>query len=115
MLSKNYMVVIIKQPNKKSQVVKIPKKLIDLEKIVGGTVEEKRYDKVLLIYKEKQDDITLEDNKLFEDVSLKGTVIIAGNNENVGDVRSLSKREVIKYLKKLNCKNINREQGRENE
>ena len=100
-LSKNYMFTIVKPPNKPPCVIKIPKRLRDMEKIVGGIIEESRYEKVLIIYNESQDNKDLKENKIFSDLSMKGTILIAGNDEINGDVRSLTKNEIAKYLKKI--------------
>lgn len=104
-MSKNYMITIVKRPNKPPTILKIPKRLKDMERIVGGVIEEKRYDKVLIIYNQNQKDVELKTNSIFEDLSMKGTILITGNDEKSGDVRSLNKSEITKYLKKIKLKN----------
>lgn len=103
-MSKDYMITIVKPPNKAPTVIKIPKRLRDMEKIVGGILEEARYEKVLIIYNENQNDTKLEVNNIFNDLSMKGTILITGNDEKNGDVRSLNRSELVKYLKKINHK-----------
>ena len=103
-MSKDYMITIVKPPNKPPTVIKISKRLRDMEKIVGGILEEARYEKVLIIYNENQNDTKLEVNNIFNDLSMKGTILITGNDEKNGDVRSLNRSELVKYLKKINHK-----------
>ena len=103
-MSKDYMITIVKPPNKPPTVIKIPKRLRDMEKIVGGILEEARYEKVLIIYNENQNDTKLEVNNIFNDLSMKGTILITGSDEKNGDVRSLNRSELVKYLKKINHK-----------
>lgn len=52
-MSKDYMKVIVKQPNKSPTIVKIPKRLRDMERLVGGVVEEKRYRNVFELDRRK--------------------------------------------------------------
>lgn len=100
-MSRDYMITIVKQPNKPPTVIKMPKRLRDMEKLVGGIVEEARYERVLVIYNENQSDIKLKRNKIFKDLSMRGTILITGNDEKNGDVRSLNRSELVKYLKKM--------------
>lgn len=100
-MSKNYMIAILKTPNKPPKIIKIPKRLKDMQKIVGGIIEEKRYEKILIIYNENQKDSKLKTNNIFTDLSVRGTILITGNDEKNGDIRSLSKREVVKYMRKI--------------
>jgi len=106
-MSKNYMIAILKTPEKPPKIIKIPKRLKDMQKIVGGVIEEKRYEKVLIIYNENQDDSKLKINNIFNDLSVRGTILITGNDEKNGDVRSLNKSEIVKYLKKMKLKQRN--------
>lgn len=108
-MSKDYMVIIVKPPDNNLKIIKIPKRLRDMEKLVNGTIEEKRYEKILLIYNENQNDNSLKVNKVFEDVELKGTVLLVGNDEKTGDVRSLRKQELAKYISKINGKDLSKE------
>jgi len=105
-MSKDYMFIIIKPPNKAPKVAKIPKRIRDMEKLVNGNIEEMRYKNVLIIYNEKQNDKNLKNNTIFKELSMKGTILITGNDEKNGDVRSLKKREIIYYLNKLNIKQM---------
>ena len=106
-MSKNYMIAILKTPEKPPKIIKIPKRLKDMQKIVGGVIEEKRYEKVLIIYNENQDNSKLKINNIFNDLSVRGTILITGNDEKNGDVRSLNKSEIVKYLKKMKLKQRN--------
>lgn len=101
-MSKNYMVIIVKEPNKKAYIVKIPKRLNDMSMLVGGTIEMKQQGDVLLVYNKNQKDSNLKKNKTFDNLNIKGTFLIVGNNENIGDIISLRKKQVLKYMKKLN-------------
>lgn len=101
-MSKNYMVIIEKSPRKKPHIIKIPKRLKDMSKLVGGVIEETRYEDVLIIYNKNQKDENLIQNKLFDNISYKGTILIVGNDEKVGDVMSLRKKQISKYMLKLN-------------
>lgn len=103
-MSRDYMIIIVKPPNKPPTVTKIPKRLRDMERLVKGIVEEVRYEKVLLVYNENQDDTELKINSIFKNLSMRGTILITGNDEKNGDVRSLNRKEIIKYLKKINYK-----------
>ena len=104
-MSKDYMIAIVKRPNKPPNIIKMPKRLRDMEIIVGGIVEEKRYEKVLIIYNENQGDVKLKRDCIFKDLSMRGTILITGNDEKNGDVRSLNRSEIAKYLKKIKFKN----------
>jgi len=103
-MSRDYMITIVKPPNKPPTVIKIPKRLRDMEKLVGGIVEEARYEKVLIIYNENQHDTKLKVNSIFSDLSMRGTILITGNDEKNGDIRSLNRSEIVKYLKKMSFK-----------
>lgn len=108
-MSKDYMKVIVKQPNKSPTIVKIPKRLRDMERLVGGVVEEKRYENVLIIYNQKQNEKGLKVNQIFDDLSMRGTILITGNDEENGDVMSLRKNEIVRFLKKIVFKKRNLE------
>lgn len=103
-MSKNYMITILKKPNKPPEIIKIPKKLKNMSNLIGGIVEEVIYEKVIIIYNKNQDDLKLKINRVFDDLSLKGNILIAGNYEEEGDIRSLKKSEVVEYLKKIKYK-----------
>ena len=101
-MSKDYMVIIVKAPNQKASIIKIPKRLNDMSKLIGGTIEIKQHEDVLLVYNENQKDSNLQENKLFDNLNLKGTILIIGNEERFGDIMSLRKKQILKYIKKLN-------------
>ena len=64
-MSKNYMVIIVKEPNKRAYIVKIPKKINNMSMLVGGIIEMKQYEDALLVYNQNQKDGKLEKNKAF--------------------------------------------------
>ena len=45
-----YMVIIVKPPNKRPYVIKIPKRIRDMVNLVGGMFNAERYEDVLIIY-----------------------------------------------------------------
>lgn len=102
-----------KDPLDKLRVIRIQKKLGIIEKLVGGKLEIMRYEKVLLVYNIEQQKENLNPNKVFNDMNLNGTVLIVGNNENVGDMRSLNKKELKYYINKIKNKDISKEQENE--
>lgn len=108
-MSKNYMVIIVKPPNKRPYVIKIPKRIRDMVNLVGGMFNAERYEDVLIIYNQNQKDENLKSNKVFKDLRLKGTILIVGNNEKAGDIISLRKKQILKYMSKITNKNINKE------
>lgn len=108
-MSKNYMVIIVKPPNKRPYVIKIPKRIRDMVNLVGGMFNAERYEDVLIIYNQNQKDENLKSNKVFKDLRLKGTILIVGNNEKEGDIISLRKKQILKYMSKITNKNINKE------
>ncbi len=101
-MSKIYMRIIVKPPNKAPKVIRVQKRIKDLENLVGGIVELKRYDDVLIAYNQEQESVELKRNKIFKDLSMKGTIVIVGNEEKDRDIRSLKTEEISKYLKKIN-------------
>lgn len=110
-MSKNYMVIIVKEPNKKPRILKIPKRIKNMSNLVGGTIEEQRYENVIIVYNANQKDQNLSKNQVFEDLSLKGTILVVGNDEINGDIVSLRKKQVLKYVAKMdfNAKNKEKE------
>ena len=106
-MSKCYMCVIYIKENGKINVLKIPKTIKYMKKLVEGDIEIKRYEKVLIVYNINQDDSNLETNNISESLKLKGNIIIVGNDEKIGDIRSLTRKEIAKYINNfLNKNNI---------
>lgn len=103
-MSKNYMITILKRPNKPPEIIKIPKRLKSMAKLIDGIIEEIRYEKVIVVYNRNQDDFKLKRNEVFKDLTLKGNILIVGNCEEEGDIRSLKKREIVEYIKKIKYK-----------
>lgn len=103
-MSRDYMITILKRPNKPPEIIKIPKKLKNMAKLVDGIVEEIRYEKVIVVYNRNQDDFKLKRNKVFKDLTLKGNILIVGNYEEEGDIRSLKKKEIVEYIRKIKYK-----------
>lgn len=108
-MSKEYMIIISKSPNQKPHITKIPKNLKYMKNLVGGNIEVKRYDDVLIMYNQNQQDINLKENRVFDDLKLKGNVLITGNNEIDGDIISLRKKQLVKYISKINGNNKDKE------
>lgn len=108
-MSKEYMIGISKAPNQKAHIIKIPKRLKNMENLVGGVIEIKRYEDVLIVFNHNQKDIILRDNKVFDNLKFKGNILIVGNNEIEGDVMSLRKKQVLKYMSKINENNKGKE------
>ena len=106
-MSKCYMCVIYIKKNGKINVLKIPKTIKYMKKLVEGDIEIKRYEKVLIVYNINQDDSNLKTNNISESLKLKGNIIIVGNDEKIGDIRSLTRKEIAKYINNfLNKNNI---------
>ncbi len=106
-MSKCYMCVIYIKENGKINVLKIPKTIKYMKKLVEGDIEIKRYEKVLIVYNINQDDSNLKTNNISESLKLKGNIIIVGNDEKIGDIRSLTRKEIAKYINNfLNKNNI---------
>ena len=101
------MCVIYIKENGKINVLKIPKTIKYMKKLVEGDIEIKRYEKVLIVYNINQDDSNLKTNNISESLKLKGNIIIVGNDEKIGDIRSLTRKEIAKYINNfLNKNNI---------
>ena len=106
-MSKCYMCVIYIKENGKINILKIPKTIKYMKKLVEGDIEIKRYEKVLIVYNINQDDSNLKTNNISESLKLKGNIIIVGNDEKIGDIRSLTRKEIAKYINNfLNKNNI---------
>ena len=106
-MSKCYMCVIYIKENGKINVLKIPKTIKYMKKLVEGDIEIKRYEKVLIVYNINQDASNLKTNNISESLKLKGNIIIVGNDEKIGDIRSLTRKEIAKYINNfLNKNNI---------
>ena len=106
-MSKCYMCVIYIKENGKINVLKIPKTIKYMKKLVEGDIEIKRYEKVLIVYNINQDDSNLKTNNISESLKLKGNIIIVGNDEKIADIRSLTRKEIAKYINNfLNKNNI---------
>ena len=106
-MSKCYMCVIYIKENGKINVLKIPKTIKYMKKLVEGDIEIKRYEKVLIVYNINQDDSNLKTNNISESLKLKGNIIIVGNDEKIGDIRSLTRKDIAKYINNfLNKNNI---------
>lgn len=108
-MSKEYMIIILKAPDQKPHILKIPKRLKDMSNLVGGVIEVKRYEDALIVYNQNQQDINLKENRVFDDLKLKGNILIVGNNEIDGDIMSLRKKQVLKYMSKINGNNKDKE------
>ena len=101
------MCIIYIKENGKINVLKIPKTIKYMKKLVEGDIEIKRYEKVLIVYNINQDDSNLKTNNISESLKLKGNIIIVGNDEKIGDIRSLTRKEIAKYINNfLNKNNI---------
>lgn len=106
-MSKCYMCVIYIKENGKIKVLKIPKTIKHMKKLVEGDIEIKRYEKVLIVYNINQNDSNLKINNISESLKLRGNIIIVGNDEKTGDIRSLTRKEIAKYINNfLNKNNI---------
>ena len=104
-MSKNYMIAILKKEASKPVVIKISKSLKSIEKIIGNELEVKEYENVLLIFNKNQKDETLKENTIFDDIKVRGNVMIVGNIKSTGDIRSLNKRELLHYSQKMDIMN----------
>ena len=106
-MSKCYMCVIYIKENGKINVLKIPKTIKYMKKLVEGDIEIKRYEKVLIVYNINQDDSNLKTNNISESLKLKGNIIIVEKKKKIGDIRSLTRKEIAKYINNfLNKNNI---------
>ena len=106
-MSKSYMYVIYIKENGKIKVLKIPKTIKHMKKLVEGDIEIKQYENVLIVYNINQNDSNLKTNNISESLKLKGNIIIVGNDEKAGDIKSLTKKEIAKYINDfLNKDNI---------
>lgn len=108
-MSKNYMYVIRKEVNRKPHIFKVAKRIETIRNLVGGEFEMKQYQDVLIIYNKEQKNTNLKENKLFDNLSLKGTILIVGNDEKAGDVMSLRKKQMKKYISKILNKDMEKE------
>lgn len=105
-VGKEYMIAIMKEPNKKARAIKIPKRISNIRDIIGGEFEIIQYEKILIMYNKEQDNNSLKVNNVLKDLSFKGTVVLTGNIETVGDMRSLNKRELGFYMNRINIKEM---------
>lgn len=105
-MSKEYMVGILKLPNKKPKIIKIAKRLKNISNLIGGEIEEMYYKDVLIIFDREQKSTKLDVNKIFNDLELKGNILIVGNNQKEGDMISLRKRQLVEYMSKINNKSM---------
>lgn len=95
MLKDLYINVLIKEPNKDPKVVRIRNEIPRIQKILGGDFDLLEYNKdIFIAYNYKAKTLKKEDNIKVKDKQLKGTIIFIGNNEQEGDFRELSAREI---------------------
>lgn len=103
-MSKEYMIAIMKEPNKRARAIKIPKRINNIRDVIGGEFEISQYEKILVMYNKEQSDNLLKTNNILKDLKLRGTVLLTGNIEKYGDMRSLTSRELGFYMNRINTK-----------
>lgn len=98
--------VIIVEPEKEPYVLEIVESLKNLQHIVGGLIEYVNLeDKVDLICNEEGKINNLPFNRIVGNDVIAGTFIIAGVNYKTGEITSLTKEQIKKYLESFSLKN----------
>lgn len=95
--------VIIKRAGEPCEVAEIENTLEEKQKIVGGYIEVVPYDEnAIIICNEEGKLLGLKPNCMFDFDYIAGDFIVAGDDYENGDFKSLTKKDIKRIVKDLN-------------
>lgn len=97
-IEKQSMIVLIVKKDKDPVLKKIPNRLDAMRKIIGNEfIEVVKYDNALLVFDAEGYKRLLPVNRIIEGLKVRGTFIIAGNDEYHKDFTDLTEQEIEKF------------------
>lgn len=91
------MKILIIEPNKQPYTEKIWNDLESLRKKIGQEIEVIEYNKVLIVYNARGLVDNIPVNRYIDELAIRGTFVITGNNTKELDFESLKEEEIEKY------------------
>ena len=91
------MKILIIEPNKQPYTEKIWNDLESLRKKIGQEIEVIEYNKVLIVYNARGLADNIPVNRYSDELAIRGTFVITGNNTKELDFESLKEEEIEKY------------------
>ena len=91
------MKIMIIEPNKQPYTEKIWNDLESLRKKIGQEIEVIEYNKVLIVYNSRGLAYNIPVNRYIDDLAIRGTFVITGNNTKELDFESLTEEQIEKY------------------
>lgn len=91
------MKILIIEPNKQPYTEKIWNDLESLRKKIGQEIEVIEYNKVLIVYNTRGLADNIPVNRCIDELAIRGTFVITGNNTKELDFESLKEEEIEKY------------------
>lgn len=91
------MKIMIIEPNKQPYIEKIWNDLESLRKKIGQEIEVIEYNKVLIVYNSRGLADNIPVNRYIDDLAIRGTFVITGNNTKELDFESLTEEQIEQY------------------
>ena len=91
------MKILIIEPNKQPYTERIWNDLESLRKKIGQEIEVIEYNKVLIVYNARGLADNMPINRYIDELAIRGTFVITGNNTKELDFESLKDEEIEKY------------------
>ena len=91
------MKILIIEPNKQPYTERIWNDLESLRKKIGQEIEVIEYNKVLIVYNARGLADNMPINRYIDELAIRGTFVITGNNTKEVDFVSLKDEEIEKY------------------
>lgn len=91
--------VMIIEPNKEPYIERIWNDLESLRKKIGEEIEVIEYNNVLIVYNLRGLADNIPVNRYIDELAIRGTFIITGNNTKEMDFESLAEEQIEKYTK----------------
>ena len=91
------MKILIIEPNKQPYTERIWNDLESLRKKIGQEIEVIEYNKVLIVYNARGLADNMPINRYIDELAIRGTFVITGNNTKELDFESLNDEEIEKY------------------
>ncbi len=91
------MKIMIIEPNKQPYTEKIWNDLESLRKKIGQEIEVIENNKVLIVYNSRGLADNIPVNRYIDDLAIRGTFVITGNNTKELDFESLTEEQIEKY------------------
>lgn len=108
------MKVLIIEENKDPVIKRIPNRLETLRKIVGNNnIEVVKYNDILLVFDNDAYKKLLPVNRQIEGLNIRGTFIVAGNDNKKQDFKDLTEEQIEKYCKVFEIEKSLEQEGEE--